>query len=82
MLREVKRVGKGKAILFYGMTSPWLQARRVLREKILSGRHSNPFPVTQTQLVDELESVGMSIQKSAWIMPFLAGGLISFVTWE
>jgi len=81
MLREVKRVGKGKAILFFGMTTPWLQCRRALRAKIISGRHSNPHPVTQTQLIDELSSVGLSIQDSAWVLPFFADGLITLVTW-
>ena len=81
MLREVKRVGKGKAILFFGMTNPWLQRRRALRAKIITGRHSNPHPVTQIQLTDELGSIGLSIHDSAWVIPFFAEGLITLVTW-
>ena len=81
MLREVKRVGKGKAILFFGMTTPWLQRRRALRAKLISGRHSNPYPVSQAQLVDELRLVRLRIQDSAWVLPFFAEGLITLVTW-
>ena len=81
MLQEVKRVGKGKAILFFGMTNPWLQLRRVIREKILPGRSSDPYPVTMTQLVDELEKVGLTLKDYAWVLPLLADGLIILVTW-
>jgi len=81
MLREVKRVGKGKAILFFGMTNPWLRRRRAIREKILPGRPSDPYPVTKAQLVDELEKVGITIQASAWVLPLLADGLIALVKW-
>ena len=81
MLQEVKRVGKGKAILFFGMTNPWLRLRRSIREKILPGRPSDPYPVTQAQLVDELGKVGFTIQYSAWVLPLLADGLITLVTW-
>ncbi len=81
MLREVKRVGTGMAILFFGMTSPWLQRRRVVRAKILSGRPSNPYPVTRTQLADELKEVGLSMLDSVWVLPFIAEGLITLVAW-
>ena len=81
MLQEVKRVGKGQAILFFGMTTPWLQRRRALRAKIITTRNSNPHPVTQTQLADELCSVGMRIQDTAWVLPFFAEGLIALVAW-
>ena len=81
MLQEVKRVGKGRAILYFGMTNPWLRLRRVLREKILPGRSSDPYPVTKTQLVEELEEVGLTMQASAWVLPLLADGLLALVTW-
>ncbi len=81
MLQEVKRVGKGQAILFFGMTTPWLQYRRALRAKIISGRHSNPYPVTTSQLDEELKSVGLNLQESGWVLPFFADGLIALVTW-
>ena len=81
MLQEVKRVGKGKAILFFGMTNPWLQLRRVFREKILPGRSSDPYPVSKSQLVEELKKAGLTLQDSAWVLPLLADGLIVLVTW-
>lgn len=81
MLKEVKRIGKGEAILFFGMTNPWLQYRRTLRSKVITGRHSNPYPVTQTQLASDLEALRFTIQDSAWVLPLLADGLITLVTW-
>jgi SAM-dependent methyltransferase len=82
MLREVKRVGRGKAILFFGMTNSWLQFRRAIRSRIISGRPSNPYPVTRTQLVGELEAEGFTLQDSAWVLPLLADGLVVLVTWQ
>ncbi len=81
MLKEVKRVGKGTAILFFGLSSPWLKYRRVLREKIIPGRHSNPHPVTRKELVNELNSVGMTIKGSKWVLPFFAEGMLTVVKW-
>ena len=81
MLREVKRVGKGKAILFFGMITPWLKLRRLLRSKILPGRHSNPHPVTQQQLAAELDSLGFVIERAKWVLPFFADGYIVLVSW-
>ena len=81
MLQEVKRVGKGRAILYFGMTNPWLRLRRAILEKILPGRSSDPYPVTKTQLVEELEEVGLTMRASAWVLPLLADGLLALVTW-
>ncbi len=81
MLYEVKRVGKGEAILFFGMSTPWLQHRRWLRNKVIPGRLSDPYPVTEKELADEIREVGMVIQDTEWVLPFLADGLIALVSW-
>lgn len=82
MLHEVKRVGKGHAILFFGMSTPWLKLRGNLRTKLIPGRSSNPFPLTQHQLTTELEAIGLKIQNKLWVLPFLSGGQVVYVTWQ
>ncbi len=81
MLEEVKRVGKGQAILFFGLTSPWLERRQTLRSRITPGRLSNPQPLSWMQLNAELGHAGFEILDRAWVLRFLAGGLIVLVGW-
>jgi ubiquinone/menaquinone biosynthesis C-methylase UbiE len=81
MLLEVKRVGKGKAILFFGMSTPLLKIRHAIRNILIPGRSSNPFPLSLKQLHSELEMVGMQFQASEWVLPFLAEGLVVYTTW-
>jgi SAM-dependent methyltransferase len=81
MLHEVQRVGNGHAILFFGISTRLLRLRRYLRTKIIQGRPSNPYPLTQSQLLNELKLLGMKIQDTAWVLPLLAEGLVVRVTW-
>ena len=81
MLSEVKRVGTGKALLFFGMSTPYLKIRHTLRDLFIPGRPSNPFPLTMEQLRQELASVGLQYQDSKWVLPFLGEGLMVYVTW-
>jgi len=80
MLREVKRVGTGSAILFFGMDTPWLRVRRFLLRRSM-GRPTNPFPLTRDQLKGDLREIGFTIEESRWVMPLLADGLILLVRW-
>src|SRR5207237_6122636 len=45
MMSEVRRVGRGWAILFFGMTSPWLALSRQMRPA-LGGRPTSPIRLT------------------------------------
>ena len=81
MLYEVKRVGIGNAILFFGMETRYLKLRRSLREKFMTGRSSNPYPLTHIQLFADLELVGMNVQDTAWVLPLLADGLLVRAIW-
>ena len=79
MMREVKRVGRGWAILFFGMTSPWLKARQAIRSTVKGGRPSNPHPVTVAQMRQELDGAGMTLRKQRSVLPVLASGMVVFV---
>ncbi len=81
MLREVKRVGRGWAILFFGMTTRWLVVRRSIRSRVLGGRASNPYPVSPSQLQRDLDSLGFHVQDRRWVIPQVADGMMMFVTW-
>lgn len=80
MLREVKRVGRGWAILFFGITSPWLKVRRGIRAAG-GGRPTNPYPMTVTDLRNELHSVGLEICEIRPILPVFASGVLVRVKW-
>ena len=80
MLREVRRVGRSWAILFFGMSTPWLSFRRAIRSKVLRGRSSNPYPVSPLEMRDELQDLGFAVRDCAWVIPHLADGMIVLVT--
>jgi ubiquinone/menaquinone biosynthesis C-methylase UbiE len=75
MLREVKRVGKRWAILFFGMTNPWLSVRRALRSAG-GGRPTDPHPVTMAELRRDLDATGLRMTARRWVLPALADGLL------
>ena len=80
MLREVHRVGRGWAILFFGMTNPWLRLRRTLRSAF-GGRPTNPHALTPDHLDRELQAASLHVEERRWILPGLADGLIVRVRW-
>jgi SAM-dependent methyltransferase len=80
MLREVRRVGKGWAILFFGASTPWLDLRRRLRAR-LARRPNRRYPVTYPQLLAELRAADLTVQARAWAIPYLAEGLLTLVRW-
>ena len=79
MLREVHRAGRTWAILFFGMSNPWLSVRRVLRS-LGKRRPTNPNPVTMTQLHRELDSAGLRERARRWVLPGLAEGMLVLVS--
>lgn len=81
MLLEVQRVGCGWAILFFGMSTPWLRLRRTVRSKVFRGRPSNPYPVTPAGLRDELWALGFTVRDRRWVLPYISDGMVVFVTW-
>ena len=80
MLREVKRVGRGWAILYFGMTNRWLELRRAVRSRV-DDTVSDPYPVTMQDLRQELEAAGMHLEESRWVLRWLADGLVARVSW-
>ncbi len=80
MLREIKRVKKDWAILFFGMATPWLDLRQKIRGQLIKGRDSNPYPVKHEQLLDELSSADLQIIAKSWVLPFVTSGLIVLVS--
>lgn len=80
MLREVRRVGQGWAILFFGMDTPWLRVRRFLLRRS-TGRPTNPYPLTFAALERDLKEADLKIEASAWVKPLLADGLLLLVRW-
>ena len=81
MLQEVKRVASGWAILFFGMSTPWLNLRQTVRSKLLTGLSSNPYPVSPGEIKHELQSLGFSLKDSVWVLPYITGGMIVYVRW-
>jgi SAM-dependent methyltransferase len=81
MLREVRRVGRGWAILYFGMRSPWLDLRRSVRERLIGQDVSDPYPISMRGLRRELDAVGMQLDAAQWVLPWLADGLIVRVSW-
>jgi SAM-dependent methyltransferase len=81
MLREVRRVGRGWAILFFGMSTAWLTIRRAVR-RIGGGRPSDPYPVTIRDLESELDAAGLELLHRRWVMPGLADGMVVRVGWS
>lgn len=79
MLREVERVARKWAILFFGMSTPWLTVRRAVRSKLIPGRPSNPHPVYPAEMQDQLQSLGFTVKDRAWVLPYLTEGMVVFV---
>lgn len=76
MLREVRRVARDWAILFFGMSTPWLQVRQRIRSLFIKGRENNPNAVTWSEMHEELEEAGLELERCTWVLPGLATGLL------
>lgn len=76
MLREVKRVARSWAILFFGMSNSWLRVRQAIRWKLISGRLNNPNALTVTEMRQELLRAGLKLEESTWVLPGIASGMI------
>ena len=83
VLQEIRRVGRGWAILSFGMSTPWLDVRRKVRSALLRGqRPSNPFPVSPAALRHQLTALGFTVHRSRWVLPGLSDGMLVFLTWQ
>jgi SAM-dependent methyltransferase len=80
MLREVRRVGRDWAILFFGMTNAWLALRRAVRE-LGGGRSTDPHPLSMRGLERELDAAGLTLSDRRWVLPGLADGMVVRVRW-
>jgi ubiquinone/menaquinone biosynthesis C-methylase UbiE len=80
MLKEVRRVGSGWAILFFAISTPWLDARRVLLARI----HHHPidrYALTHAELRHELAAAGLQLKGRAWVLPGIFEGFVALATW-
>lgn len=76
MLSEVSRVAKSWAVLFFGVTTPWLAIRQSLRNAVIRGRANNPNAATLAQVREELSAAGLELEEKTWVMPVIASGII------
>lgn len=81
MLSEVRRVGRGWAVLFFAMSTPWLDARRAMRARLLSRHSTITHPITFQELHTELQAAGLTMARSTWTLPGLSDGIVLLVTW-
>lgn len=81
MLLEVERVERSWAILFFGMSTPWMSLRQATRSKLFPGRSTNPYPVSPVEMNLELQSLGMTLTDSTWVLPYITGGMVLNVHW-
>jgi ubiquinone/menaquinone biosynthesis C-methylase UbiE len=80
MLKEVRRVGRGWAILFFAISTPWLDLRRSLVAKA-RGRPVDRFALTHAELRRELQAADLRLSGRAWVLPGVFEGLVTLVTW-
>jgi ubiquinone/menaquinone biosynthesis C-methylase UbiE len=80
MLREVRRVGGGWAILFFAISTPWLDLRRSLIAQVRR-RPVDRFAVTHAELRQELRVAGLELSGQAWVLPGVFEGLVTLVRW-
>lgn len=81
MLSEVKRVGRGWAIVYFGGTSRWLDVRRNLRTSVLGLKHNGQYRATFSEILDELRTAGLFVADFRWVMPWLTDGILFRVRW-
>jgi ubiquinone/menaquinone biosynthesis C-methylase UbiE len=81
MLQEVKRIGRGWAVLFFAMSTPWLDTRRAIRSRVLSRHPTISHPISFKELHAELQIAGLTMVRSTWTLPRLSDGIVILVTW-
>ncbi|MDH5719766.1 MAG: class I SAM-dependent methyltransferase [Spirochaetia bacterium] len=79
MLKEIKRLSKDWAIVFFGLENSFLRIRNKVRRFFIKGRPSNPYPATREEMLSEIESAGLKFIKGSWVFPGLASGYISLI---
>jgi ubiquinone/menaquinone biosynthesis C-methylase UbiE len=82
MLREVKRVGRGWAIVYFGATTPWLDVRRDIRSRVLGLKHNGQYRATFREILDELRAAGLYVADFRWVMSLLTVGILFLVRWQ
>jgi ubiquinone/menaquinone biosynthesis C-methylase UbiE len=80
MLKEVRRVGSGWAILYFAISTPWLDLRRSLLATARR-RPVDRFAVTHSELRRELQAADLRLSGRAWVLPGVLEGLVTLVTW-
>ncbi len=81
MLREVKRVSRGWAIVYFGGTTPWLDVRRELRTSLFGLKHNGQYRATLPEILAELREAGVYVADFRWVMSLVTDGLLFHVRW-
>jgi ubiquinone/menaquinone biosynthesis C-methylase UbiE len=82
MLREVKRVSRGWAIVYFGGTTPWLDVRRNLRTSVFGLKHNGQYRATLPQILEELREAGVYVVNFRWVMSLVTDGIVFHVRWQ
>ncbi|MDQ2642203.1 MAG: class I SAM-dependent methyltransferase [Myxococcota bacterium] len=81
MLREVRRVSRGWAIVYFGGTTPWLNVRRNLRSSVFGLKHNGQYRATLPQILMELREAGVYVVDFQWVMSLMTDGILFHVQW-
>jgi ubiquinone/menaquinone biosynthesis C-methylase UbiE len=80
MLKEVRRVGRGWAILYFAMSTPLLDARREWLTRVRK-YHAQRYALTQAELERELALAGLHLRRQVRVLPGVFESQLVFVTW-
>lgn len=81
MLKEVRRVGRGWAILSFAVSSPWVPLLLTPGGPAHGPLRIDPGIVSPMCLQRELEEAGLTVRAQERVLPFLSEDLVTLVTW-
>ncbi|MCC6176375.1 MAG: class I SAM-dependent methyltransferase [Chloroflexi bacterium] len=77
MLEEVRRTARW-AILYFSVSTPWLETRRTLLHQV-RGHDAGRFPMTRSRIRAELRQADLRLCGEAWVLPGVFDGLFALV---
>ena len=81
MLKEVRRVARDWALVYFGGTTRWLDLRRTIRTSVLGLKYNGLYRATFPEILEELRAARVHVADFRWVMPWVTDGVFVLVRW-